>query len=114
MRGQIGFDGAIFSDDLSMEGARSIDGQAVSYTEAAMTALQAGCDLVLLCNQSLGKGLEVDALLDGFQQAQIQGQWRPSSQSEARRKALLPRTAPLAWQDLLREPAYQQALKLLP
>ena len=56
LRGQIGFDGAIFSDDLSMEGARSIDGQAVSYTEAAMTALQAGCDLVLLCNQRVRSG----------------------------------------------------------
>jgi 6-phosphofructokinase len=34
-----------------MEGARRIDGQVVSYTDAAMAALQAGCDLVLLCTQ---------------------------------------------------------------
>ena len=66
LRSQLGFDGAIFSDDLSMEGARRIDGQVVSYTEAAVAALQAGCDLVLLCNQSLGDGTAVDELLDGL------------------------------------------------
>ena len=97
-----------------MEGARSIDGRKVTYTEAAMAALQAGCDLVLLCNQSLGKGVEVDMLLDGLQQAQNQGQWQPSSQSEARRRALLPRAAPLAWKDLQLERVYRQALKLMP
>ena len=114
LRGRLGFGGAIFSDDLSMEGARSMDGCTLSYTEAAVTALQAGCDLVLLCNQSLGKGLEVDALLDGLEQARAQGQWQPSGQSEARRQALLPRTAPWAWKDLVRSPVYQQARKLLP
>ena len=113
LRNQLGFDGAIFSDDLSMEGARSLGGRTLSYTEAAVAALQAGCDLVLLCNQSLGKGAELDALLDGLQQAQVQGQWQPGRQSEARRKALLPRTAALAWQDLLRTPAYQRALQQL-
>ncbi len=113
LRGQLGFDGAIFSDDLSMEGARRMDGLAIGYTEAAMAALQAGCDLVLLCNQSLGKGTEVDALLDGLQEAQAQGQWQPGSQGEARRTALLPRTAPLAWKELVREPAYQRAQQLI-
>jgi beta-N-acetylhexosaminidase len=31
--------------------------------------LQAGCDLVLLCNQSLGDGRAVDDLLDGLADA---------------------------------------------
>ena len=31
-----------------------------------MAALQAGCDQVLLCNQSLGDGQAVDELLDGL------------------------------------------------
>ncbi len=66
LRGQLGFGGAIFSDDLSMAGARRIDGREVSYTEAALAALVAGCDMVLLCNQSLDGGTAVDELLDGW------------------------------------------------
>ena len=114
LRGKLGFDGAIFSDDLSMEGARRIDGALVSYTEAAVVALQAGCDLVLLCNQSLGEGTAVDELLDGLAAQQVQGRWQPSADSEARRVALLPQTLPLAWDDLMFQPAYLQALELLP
>ncbi|WP_027995252.1 beta-N-acetylhexosaminidase [Simplicispira psychrophila] len=114
LRGQLGFDGAIFSDDLSMEGARRIDGALVSYTDAAVVALQAGCDLVLLCNQSLGEGMAVDELLDGLSAQQQQGRWQPSADSEARRVALLPQTLPLAWDDLMFQPAYLQALEMLP
>ena len=114
LRGKLGFDGAIFSDDLSMEGARRIDGALVSYTEAAVVALQAGCDMVLLCNQSLGQGTAVDELLDGLAGEQAAGRWQPSADSEARRIALLPQTLPLAWDDLLFQPAYLQALEMLP
>ncbi len=114
LRGKLGFDGAIFSDDLSMEGARRIDGQLVSYTEAAVVALQAGCDMVLLCNQSLGQGTAVDELLDGLAGEQAAGRWQPSADSEARRIALLPQTLPLAWDDLMFQPAYLQALEMLP
>ena len=114
LRDKLGFDGAIFSDDLSMEGARRIDGALVSYTDAAVVALQAGCDLVLLCNQSLGEGTAVDELLDGLAAQQQQGRWQPSADSEARRVALLPQTLPLAWDDLMFQPAYQQALEMLP
>lgn len=65
LRQQLRFDGAVFSDDLSMEGARRIDGQTVSYTDAAVAALDAGCDLVLLCNQSLvGEGARQGEALD--------------------------------------------------
>ncbi|MCZ2406545.1 MAG: beta-N-acetylhexosaminidase [Burkholderiales bacterium] len=114
LRGQLRFDGAIFSDDLSMEGARRIDGRTVSYTDAAVAALQAGCDLVLLCNQSLGEGHEVDALIGGLAQAQSQGRWQPSARSEERRLALLPETLPLAWDELMVHGAYMRALDLLP
>ena len=113
LRDQLGFDGAIFSDDLSMEGARRIDGQLVSYTDAAVAALQAGCDLVLLCNQSVGDGHAVDEVLDGLAQRLEEGQWQPSADSEARRLAQLPQTLPQAWDDLMFQPAYQQALEML-
>ena len=114
LRRQLRFDGAIFSDDLSMEGARRLDGQVVSYTDAAVAALQAGCDLVLLCNQSVGDGRAVDELLAGLEKAQVQGRWQPSRDSEARRLALLPETLPQPWDELMLQPAYMQALDLLP
>lgn len=114
LRRQLGFDGAIFSDDLSMAGARLLDGREVSYTEAGVAALNAGCDLVLLCNQSLGDGSAVDGLLEGLDKAKAAGQWRPSADSEARRLALLPETLPQAWDELMLQPAYLNALALLP
>ena len=97
-----------------MEGARRIDGQVVSYTDAALAALEAGCDLVLLCNQSLGDGQAVDELIDGLEKARKQGRWQPSVDSESRRLALLPETLPQPWDELMYQPAYLQALDLLP
>ncbi|MCU0773755.1 MAG: beta-N-acetylhexosaminidase [Ideonella sp.] len=114
LRAGMGFTGAVFSDDLSMGGARRIDGVEVSYTEAALQALDAGCDMVLLCNQSLDGGEAVDDLLAGLARARRTRQWRPDPASESRRLALLPATPPLAWDDLMHDPAYQHALEQLP
>jgi beta-N-acetylhexosaminidase len=110
LRGQMGFSGAIFSDDLSMEGA-SVAG---NHTQGAIAALNAGCDMVLLCNQSLNGGLPVDELLDGLSEALAYGDWVASADSEARRLDLLPQTAPFTWDELMHSPQYQHALSRLP
>ena len=114
LRGDLGFEGAIFSDDLSMAGARRVAGVEVSYAEAAALALSAGCDLVLLCNQSVDGGAAVDALLDGLLAAQAAGRWQADPDSESRRLALLPETPPLPWDDLMHDAAYQRSLEHLP
>lgn len=73
LRGQLGFDGMIFSDDLEMAGAHGA-GNIVDRAEAAVVA---GCDTVLVCNDATA----MDQLLEG---------WRPAAQPAlARRYALM-------------------------
>lgn len=58
LKQQLGFSGAIFSDDLSMKGASVAGG----YLARAEKAIFAGCDFLLACNDRKG----VEALLDGI------------------------------------------------
>jgi beta-N-acetylhexosaminidase len=69
LRGELGFEGCIFSDDLSMEGATVAGG----IVQRAETALNAGCDMVLVCN----KPDSADELLAGLN-------WEMPAQSKAR------------------------------
>jgi beta-N-acetylhexosaminidase len=63
LRNQLRFDGVIFSDDLSMEGASTAGG----VVERAEAALDAGCDMVLLCNDPGSQ----KKLLDGLASRRI-------------------------------------------
>lgn len=112
LRAQLHFQGAVFSDDLSMAGARLIDGKEVSYAKAAGVALAAGCDMVLLCNQSVDGGQAVDELLDGLE-ATLDKAWQASAISNERRMALLPQAPCAMWDELMTQPHYLHCLDLL-
>jgi len=116
LRQRLGFEGAVFSDDLSMAGARQVQGQEISITQAAMAALGAGCDMVLLCNQSTLETPQhspLDALLAELTQALTSGPWRANAASHGRRIALLGRSGAPGWDALLASPQFVKASEVV-
>jgi beta-N-acetylhexosaminidase len=60
LRSRLGFGGAVFCDDLSMKAASEYGGMA----HRARLALDAGCDMVIICNDRVGARHAVAALTD--------------------------------------------------
>lgn len=95
LRGQLRFQGVIFSDDLSMEAARAT-GAVVDRAEAAFAA---GCDMVLICNDPAA----ADQLLNGLKRV-------PSPLSLARLARLHGRRQSATLAELRESEPYQKAV----
>lgn len=96
LRRRLGFAGAVLSDDLSMRGAHA----AGSMVGRAQTALGAGCDFVLVCNDAAA----ADEVLAGLR-------WNPAPAFEQRRARLEPRGTAPAMPRLQASELYQAALR---
>lgn len=98
LRKRLSFDGVVFSDDLTMEGA-TVAGDIVARAEAARSA---GCDMVLVCNRP---DLTVELL----------SRWQPAAndQSTKRIARLCPQNTNKATSDALQNPAYLEAAQAL-
>ena len=103
LRKRFAFEGVIFSDDLSMEGA-SVAGGVV---DGAHAALRAGCDMVLICNAPD----KADVLLGGLDSTVRAG--AAAAESARRLLRLVPGQGALDWDQLQRDTRYRRACKAI-
>jgi beta-N-acetylhexosaminidase len=96
LRQQLRYDGVVFSDDLTMEGA-AVAGDILARARAA---LNAGCDMALVCNRPD----LADDLLSRLS-------WKSPRQSLERIERLMPKTDAPDWTSLQKQLAYLEALK---
>lgn len=97
LRQALAYNGMVFSDDLTMEGA-TVAGDILARAQAA---LQAGCDMVLVCNRPD----LADELLQRLE-------WSMPVESTQRLLDLYPIDAALEWDVLQADEHYQQAQQL--
>jgi len=97
LRGDLGFEGTIFSDDLGMEGAAG-EG---TMAERARAAVDAGCDMVLACTAA-----GADRLLDSWR-------WPAPRVSRERLAAMRPRPSFASFESWRRDRRYLAAQEAL-
>ncbi|GAB4348173.1 MAG: beta-N-acetylhexosaminidase [Gammaproteobacteria bacterium] len=98
LRDELGFQGAVFSDDLNMAGA-TVAGE--RFSDRARVAIEAGCDMVLICNNPEG----VDEALSNLEITS-----NPASQLRlARLHGRHPRTRG----ELLASPQWRKAVEMM-
>ena len=96
LRSKMGFEGVIFSDDLTMKGADVVGG----YIEKSEVALAAGCDMILVCNCPEG----AREVLAHLQHLEMKG---------CEKIATMRASKTISWDDLTNNTRYQQTTKKL-
>lgn len=98
LRNDINFNGVVFTDDLSMEGAGVVGGM----LNRVDTAFAAGCDMLLVCNSPEATG-------------DILRNWQPTVDPVRgkRVEALLPQVTAPNWEQLQSDPVHSAALQAI-
>ena len=97
LRERLRYDGVVFSDDLTMEGA-TVAGDILARAHAALSA---GCDMVLVCNRPD----LADELLERLD-------FQLPAKSIERLRRLMPHTPALDWNTLQQDKQYQHARRI--
>lgn len=99
LREELHFTGVVFSDDLSMKGAVGVG----DVTQRAQAALQAGCDMLIQCNDFEAS----DQLLGSLK-------FEDTAERAERVKRLSPKGEAPTWKELVETSLYKRSKDLIP